>query len=341
MLILDGSQGEGGGQILRTSLALSALTGLPFRLEKIRAKRSKPGLKEQHLTSVLAAAEICGAEVSGAALGSKQLTFRPGPVRPGEYAFKVATAGSATLVLQTILPPLMLAASTSRVQLQGGTHNPWAPPFDYLDRVFLPQLRKFGPQVTLTLERPGFFPAGQGRFAAVIEPVKKLKGFEILERGEIVQRTGAAWVTGLPRTVAEREIKQMAARLDWRAEDFVVHDLRQIKGIANVASAEIIHEHVSELCVDFGEKGLPAETVADRVADQMLRYLNQDAPVGEYLADQLLVPLALAQWGRFRTGPLSLHARTNLEVVQQFLPVRWDVTEPHPDIWEVAVQPRD
>ena len=164
MITIDGSAGEGGGQILRSSLALSLVTGQPFRMERIRAKRQKPGLLRQHLTAVEAAKAVGCAEVSGETLGSQTLDFRPGPVTPGNYRFAVGTAGSATLVLQTVLPALLTASDPSTLTLEGGTHNPLAPSFDFLDRCFMPLIHRMGPSVELELKRPGFFPAGGGRF---------------------------------------------------------------------------------------------------------------------------------------------------------------------------------
>ena len=183
MLTIDGSQGEGGGQILRTSLALAAVTGTPFSIEKIRAGREKPGLLRQHLTAVKAAAEICAASVAGAEMGSSALTFRPGPAKAGEYAFSVGTAGSATLVLQTVLPALMIASAPSSLVLEGGTHNPGAPPFEFLEKCLLPLLNRMGPTIVAKLERPGFYPAGGGRFTVEISPVPALQQLEMVERG--------------------------------------------------------------------------------------------------------------------------------------------------------------
>src|SRR5436305_3346353 len=185
MLTIDGSEGEGGGQILRTSLALSLVTGQPFRMERIRAKRQKPGLLKQHLTAVEAAKTVGCAEVEGAALSSQTLEFRPGPVTPGNYRFAVGTAGSATLVLQTLLPALLTAAGHSTPTLEGGTHNPMAPPFDFLQKSFMPLIHRMGPSVELKLRRPGFYPAGGGQFHARIEPVKKLSRLDLFDRGSV------------------------------------------------------------------------------------------------------------------------------------------------------------
>jgi RNA 3'-terminal phosphate cyclase (ATP) len=184
MLIrIDGRLGEGGGQILRTSLSLSLVTGKAFRIENIRAGREKPGLLRQHLAAVLAAAEVCGGEVEGAVPGSSCLTFRPGPVRPGQYRFSVGTAGSATLVFQTVLPALMLGSWPSSVEVEGGTHNMAAPPYDFLSRTFVPLVNRMGPNVSLRFERYGFYPAGGGRFSAEIQPAVALKPLHLGERG--------------------------------------------------------------------------------------------------------------------------------------------------------------
>src|SRR6185369_8211050 len=174
MIALDGSQGEGGGQILRSALALSLVTGTPFRIDNIRARRARPGLMRQHLTAVEAAAAVGAARTSGAALGSRSLTFAPTTVKAGEHTFSVGTAGSATLVLQTVLPSLLTADRPSSLVLEGGTHNPSSPPFDFLAKAFLPIVAGMGAQVEATLERPGFYPAGGGRFRVTVAPAKAL-----------------------------------------------------------------------------------------------------------------------------------------------------------------------
>ena len=194
MITIDGSEGEGGGQILRTSLALSLITGQPFRMERIRVKRQKPGLLRQHLTAVEAAKTVGCGQVEGAEMNSQTLEFRPGPVTPGNYRFAVGTAGSATLVLQTVLPSLLTASGRSTLTLEGGTHNPLAPPFDFLARSFMPLIHRMGPSVELELRRPGFYPAGGGRFHARIEPVKRLAKFAIMERGAILRRRARVWL---------------------------------------------------------------------------------------------------------------------------------------------------
>src|SRR5438034_4921677 len=197
LIEIDGSFGEGGGQILRTSLALSLVTDQAFRIRNIRAARKKPGLLRQHLTAVNAAAEIGQAKVEGASLASGELTFRPCSVAASSYHFAVGSAGSATLVLQTILPALIVASGPSTVVLEGGTHNPHAPPFDFLQKAFLPELNRMGPMIAATLERPGFYPAGGGKFTLTIKPVPQLSPIQVLERGEIQCCRATAIVAGL------------------------------------------------------------------------------------------------------------------------------------------------
>ncbi len=328
LINIDGSQGEGGGQIVRSSLALSMVTGRGFTVDRVRAGREKPGLMRQHLTAVRAAKEICGAEVSGDAIGSSALTFQPGPVVPGEYHFAVGTAGSATLVLQTVLPPLLIAEGPSRLVLEGGTHNPWAPPFDFLQRAYLPLVNRMGPRVTATLERPGFYPAGGGRFVVTIEPAQHLSGFDLLERGEIRQRRGRVLLSNLPTHIAEREIEELTRLTGWDASCFTREQV-SAQGPGNVVLIELESDHVTEVFTGFGEHGVKAENVTKRVIDAMRQYLKANVPVGPYLADQWLLPLGISAWqthddnkprgGSFRTVPLSHHSLTHIAVLKTFL----------------------
>jgi RNA 3'-terminal phosphate cyclase (ATP) len=327
MLTIDGSFGEGGGQILRSSLALSMVTGRPFRIEKIRAARKKPGLMRQHLTAVEAAAVLSGAEVEGAAIGSMALSFRPQGVRPGEYAFAVGTAGSTTLVFQTLLPALLRAPAPSRLSFEGGTHNPQAPPFDFLARSFLPLVNRMGARVTATLERPGFFPAGGGLFRAGIEPAATLAALSLLERGEIRRRQATAMVARLPRHIAEREVRVVGRELGWEAACLRVEEVTASRGPGNVVMIEIESRQVTEVFTSFGELGVRAEAVAARAAKEAKRYLEAGVPVGEYLADQLLLPLAVAGAGSFITMPLSRHATTQIDLIGKFLDARVSVEE--------------
>jgi RNA 3'-terminal phosphate cyclase (ATP) len=326
MLNIDGSFGEGGGQILRTALSLSLATGAEFRIENIRAGREKPGLQRQHLAAVNAAATLAQAEVDGAQLGSRELTFRPRAVAAGDYHFSVGTAGSATLVLQTVLPALLRAPGPSALILEGGTHNPLAPPFEFIVRSYLPLINRLGPIVRAKLDRYGFYPVGGGKMRVTVQPAVKLDQLILSRRGTVVQCRATAIVANLPSHIAERELKVLKREL---ALDSSRLHLSEVKspGPGNVLLVEVESAQVVEVFAGFGELGVRAEVVAGRLAKEVRRYLEVDAPVGEYLADQLLLPLALAGGGSFVTLALSSHSSTNIEVLKKFLAV------------EVAVEP--
>ena len=325
MVRIDGSFGEGGGQILRSSLSLSLVTGKPFRIENIRANREKPGLLRQHLTAVQAAAEVGSAEVEGASLGSKTLTFVPGKVRGGEFRYTIGTAGSGTLVLQTILPALITAAQPSRIEIEGGTHNPAAPPFEFLERCFIPLIEQMGPKVKLGLERYGFYPAGGGRFVVEITPTDVLTPIHLTSRGEITARRATALVANLPYHIARRELDTVGKLLNWDAESLRCQDTKNSVSPGNLVMVEISSSAVTEIFTAFGKRGVSAEDVAADAAEQARTYLHSNAAVGEHLADQLLLPLALAGEGSFSAVSLNLHAKTNMEVIRRFLPVRFEI----------------
>ena len=218
VIVIDGSEGEGGGQVLRTSLSLSLITGQPFRIENIRAGRPRPGVMRQHVTAVEAACAVGGAECEELAVGASALTFVPGKIQPGEHRFAVGTAGSTSLVLQTLLPPLMLAGRPSRLVLEGGTHNPSAPPFEFIARVFLPLINRMGPRVSAQLLRPGFYPAGGGRIEVEIAPAGRLERLDLIDRGELRRVEARALVAALPGEIATRELAVVGKRLGWPEE---------------------------------------------------------------------------------------------------------------------------
>jgi RNA 3'-terminal phosphate cyclase (ATP) len=319
VIIIDGSSGEGGGQVLRTSLALSLVTRTPFRIENIRAKRKSPGLLRQHLTAVNAATQVGNAAVDGASLGATSLTFVPQALRGGEYAFAIGTAGSTMLVLQTILLPLALAGSASTLEIEGGTHNPSAPPFDFMNEAFLPLLRLLGANLDLELIRPGFYPAGGGKIRVRIAPAARLGRLDLDERGEITHRCARAVVANLPWDIAQREVQTAAAELRWPEDCLQAHTLTGSLGPGNLISVIVGSEHVTDVFTAFGERGVRAEQVAHDAAKQARRYINSGAAVGEHLADQLLLPLALGDGGSFTTTPLSSHAVTNIETIRRFV----------------------
>lgn len=318
LLHIPGSHGEGGGQVLRTSLALSLILQRPFEITDIRANRDKPGLQRQHLASVLAAAQVGKAAVEGAALGSQRLRFYPTTIRAGEHHFDIGTAGSTTLVLQTILPPLLYAGAPARITITGGTHNPKAPSTDFLQRTFLPILERMGAPVTLSVERRGFYPRGGGRIVCDLPGLPDWTPLDLTERGELTGLYAAAIVSALPVHIAQRELDvlQKSTRGPWR--DARVIEEPNPAGPGNALVFHLQHQHVGETITALGERGLAAEQVARHAHDEAQRYIDTRAPVGEHLADQLMLPLLLAG-GRCVTGPLSTHSTTNLETIAMFL----------------------
>jgi len=318
---IDGSRGEGGGQVLRTSLTLSLVTGRPFLIEGIRAKRSKPGLLRQHLTSVQAAAAVGDAEVEGASTASQRLFFRPRTIRGGNFDFPIGTAGSCTLVLQTVLPALLAAGVGAQIRLSGGTHNPHAPPADALQHAFLPLLHRMGAEIECSLIRHGFYPAGGGELTLKIASGRKLKPLNLMERGKLRNSSAVALISALPIHIANRELNTLGRTLGWHADQLKLRGLADDRGPGNALVATIEHDHVTEVFTTFGEKRVSAEKVAGRLCRQVREYLDSGVPVGPFLADQLLLPLAIAG-GSFSTGRLTPHSLTNLQTIHQFLPDR-------------------
>lgn len=345
MLEIDASQGEGGGQILRTALSLAMLTGTPITLNRIRAKRPKPGLMRQQLACVQAAQVISGATVSGAELGSAALTFEPGAIRGGDYRFEIGTAGSCMLVLQTIWPALLRAPAPSVVTLTGGTHNPLAPPFHFIERAFAPLVRRLGTSVDLQLRRHGFYPAGGGEARIEITPAASaapLQPFDLLTRGALQRGYAECLAPGLARSVAARELETLGAALGWHADQLLTPTVRQNEGPGNALMATLEFEHGTELFTTFGDKSLSAEQVARQLAQQVQAFLASSAALGPFLADQWALPLALAvhESGRpasYTASALSLHARTNFEVIEKFLPVVFSSVEIDGGGWRVNV----
>ena len=358
---IDGSSGEGGGQILRTSLALAMLTGRPLEMSRIRAGRAKPGLRRQHLACVEASARLCHAEVHGAHVGSQELAFRPGPITGGVIEIDIGTAGSTTLVVQTILVPAIAAGVALRAVIRGGTHNPLAPPFEFLERVWLPHLRAMGADVRLTLDQHGFASGGAPpdrsgaahgpahRAARTAEPALGQLTLEVrasgalqplawIDPGPIVARHATAILSRLPTHVAEREHGVVQQRLGFRRDECTIREVRAA-GPANVLMLEIERASGRELVTVHGEKGLRAEAVAERACDQLAPYLAAGVPVGEHLADQLLLPLAVAGGGRFRSLRPSLHTLTNIATIQAFLDVAIEVEDDGPAAVMITVGP--
>ncbi len=342
MIKIDGSRGEGGGQIIRSALALSAVTGTPFEIERIRGNRKKPGLLRQHLTAVNAAREVCDAGVTGANLHSSHLIFAPGKIQAREFNFRIGTAGSATLVVQTVLPTLITAARPSQIIVEGGTHNMAAPPYDYLDRVYLPLVSKLGPKFERRIESYGFYPIGGGRIVIDIEPAQDLSSLELIERGGKPNPTVIALVSKLPLDIGKRECDVIRRKSGWKPDRFSVQEITNSPGPGNVVMIQLVSPNVSELFTGFGKRGVRAEDVARGVYRQAKSYLANTAPVGEFLADQLLMPLGLAaaqgQTSRFRTDTLTMHGQTHIDVLKLFLDIEIEVQQID-DAFEITVGP--
>lgn len=344
MIEIDGSEGEGGGQVLRSALTLSLLTRQPFRITAIRGRRKKPGLRAQHMAAVRAAREVGQARVDGCQPGSQELTFEPAGLYPGDYHIEIGTAGSSSLVLQTILLPLMHARDPSSVVIVGGTHVPWSPTFDYIQQVWIPAIKNLGYQAEIKLKQAGYFPKGGGRIETWVQPVGDRKAVEILERGPLTRVSGTSLSSNLPDHVAQRQRDQMVKRLDHLDLPAEI----EIKRVPSpgVGSAVLVAGSDGAARFGFsalGAKGKPAERVADEALDQLLSFLNTNASVDRYLADQLLIPLALAS-GRSRlvieTG--TTHFTTNAEIIGKFLDVDISIEETG-KMGEalVSVEPRD
>ena len=327
---VDGAKGEGGGQMVRSSLALSMVTGKRVRISNVRAGREKPGLMRQHLTCVQAAAEVSGAKVTGDKLGSTAITFEPGPVKPGEYHFRIGTAGSASLVLQTLLPALILGDKPSAIVVEGGTHNTHAPPFEFLQRAFVPLVNRMGPRIHVSLEQYGFYPAGGGELRAEIQPAPFLKAYDIVERGDIVRRQVSAVVAHLALHIAEREVDVIQRGLSWDASETHCESVRA-RCPGNYLWLEMESQQVTEVVTGFGKLNVKAEIVARDAMEEARDYLKANVPIGIHLADQWMLPLAISAWqsrqlgirggGQFKTQPLTLHSTTHLAIIEKFLGV--------------------
>lgn len=330
MIEIDGSHGEGGGQILRTGLALSTLTGKPVRIRRIRSGRKAPGLRPQHLISAQAAARICGGRLVGAEPNSTELRFHPGEVQAGRHAFDVGTAGSTSLILQTILPPLAFARSASRILVKGGTHAAWSPPADYLRDVFLHAVARMGIRAKLDIHRAGFYPIGGGEIETIVEPSPvPLKPLRIKERGPLKFLRVISAVAHLPLSIAERQLNRATNRL--AEQGLAPQGATQTvespgKGTYCFILADF--ENVRAGFSALGEIGKRAERVADEAVEDFLRYWNGKGTLDHYLADQVVLYMALANGDSFITvSEVTKHLKTNIWVIEQFLPIKFALEE--------------
>jgi RNA 3'-terminal phosphate cyclase (ATP) len=341
---IDGAMGEGGGQVLRTSLSLAALLQQPLQLTRIRAGRAKPGLAAQHLTGVFAVTEVTRGTVEGAHLGSQNLLFHPQQAQGGEYVFDVAdvqpSAGATGLVAQALLPLLWFCREPSRVVLRGGTHVPWSPPTPYLAEVFLPALARMGAVARVSLTRAGWYPQGGGEVVLEVTPVTApLRPLTLTERGP-VRITGLSAASNLPEHILRRQADR--AREVCRRAGHPAHIEQATlpaRGAGTVCFLRAEAEPVVGGFTALGARGKRAEQVGDEAAQSLLTHLERGGVVEEHLADQLILYLALAD-GRstFTTSCLSRHLRTNVQVVEQFLPVRFTLTGSEGEPGQVSVE---
>lgn len=319
MIEIDGTFGEGGGQILRTSLSLAAITGQAAHIVNIRAKRTKPGLMRQHLACVTAVTEITGGHVSGAELNSRELTFEPGTIHGGDFHFAVGSAGSVTLIAQTVIPALLCADVPSHVVIEGGTHTDQAPIFEFFDRVYLPALRKMGAEITAKMESIGFYPAGGGKIVLDIQPVKTWNRFECMQTGKLNRSLLIVMGCDIDRQIMADEVFICKDHLE--VKEGFQHETQNVKspGPGNVLYAQMEYENITELFSVCGEFNVSRREVGKRVAGMVNKYLMLNVPVWRFLADQLLLPMAIGAGGKYLTAPPSKHTQTNIEVIRKFL----------------------
>ena len=335
MIEINGS--SGGGQLLRTCLAVSHATQRPFRIVEFRARSQRPGLLRHHLAAVRAA-ESLGGRAQGAELGTTSLTFEPGRVDGGEHHLAVGSGSSACLLLQAILMPLVMAGRASHLVLEGGTHTPHTPPYEFLERALLPLLARMGAQVGSHLERRGFYPAGGGRFVVEIAEGPGLRPLELLDAPCVKGRRATAIIGNLGGDIAVRELTVVAQRLGWSNEELQLVQDDETNGPGNVLLLEVEQQGHREIFAGFGERTVSAEKVAHRAIDQLRKHVAGGASVSQRLAEHLVVPFALVGGSAFRTAEASADVATSLSVIDCFLPGSCTFEEVDGGSWEFRSQ---
>lgn len=336
MLELDGA--GGGGQLLRTALTLSLCTGTGFTMTNIRGARPRPGLLRQHLAAINAACRIGNARSHGAELGSTALRFEPGTVVPGDFTIELGSAGSTMLVLQTVLPLLWQCDAPSTLRLVGGTHNPMAPSVDFIADTYLPVLQRLGVTAGVELECHGFYPAGGGVVRATVQPCANLRPIVMTARGVRLAITATALLSALAVSIGKRELDVLEKRLSLDQSQLNLRSVRPAIGPGNALIVRVEHAYHTETFTGHGERGVSAEQVAHRLAGQVDRYLDApNACISEHLADQLLLPMALAGGGEFTTHVVSEHVRSNAALIEKFVEVAIEWTELGQHLWLVKM----
>ena len=332
MIELDGSEGEGGGQTVRTALSLSAITGQPFHITDIRAGRPDPGLKPQHLAGVRLMQRLCSAQVKGDAVGSRDLTFVPERITSGSYEFDVGTAGSLTLLMQSALPALVASPVETELRLTGGTDVRWSPPVDHYQLVLFPLLRRMGADLELTVERRGFHPRGGGTVRLRVKG-GSLSPLRLEERGELVRLLGRACVQNLPERVADRMIASARNVLPGLVAEKTVTE-----GACPGAGLTLSAEYRGTIFgwSALGEKGMPAEKVGQEAAIYLRKVMDLGGTLDSRTADQIITYMALARGDScFTVGKISGHLTSQMRLLPQFLPVSFVVSDPSPHRVEV------
>ena len=351
-VFVDGSAGEGGGQILRTSLSLACITGRNLHIENIRAARRNPGLARQHLSCVRAAQGICGGQCEGVAIGSQVLDFQPGTIHGGNFTFDIGSAGSATLVIQTILPALFLADKPSTITVTGGTHNPWAPPFDFLAETFLPAIKAAGFDADCKLEKYGFFPAGGGKITLNVRPWRRIPGrtIDFCQPVENIRIHARIYTAKLPAHIAERQKKLLLwSKLKFKNIEHI--EVKDSDGPGNCIMIRIVPASGGSLKTEgfgdgsrttvftaFGQKGKPSEKVVGEVVGLAEDFIQSRTAVDRFSADQLLIYMAISKSGSFTTNDLSTHLTTNIETIKKFLPADFTIEQKN-QIYQVTCKP--
>jgi RNA 3'-terminal phosphate cyclase (ATP) len=339
-VFIDGSAGEGGGQILRTSLALACITGKSVHIENIRAARRNPGLAKQHLSCVQAVRQICGGQCEGAALKSSELDFQPGPVQSGDFQFEIGSAGSASLVIQTVLPALFLADKPSTVTVTGGTHNPMAPPFDFLNETFLPAIVAAGFRGNCKLIKHGFYPAGGGKITFNIQPRQQSTDriINICESSKEFEIYARIYTSKLPPHIAQRQRKLLLrSGLSIRNVEHI--EVTDSDGPGNCVMIRLCSDKHTTVFTAFGMRGKPSKEVVSEVVNLAKDFSASGAAVDRFLADQLLIYMTIGKAGSFTTNELSGHLQTNMEVIKKFLPVNFHVVQ-QKQLYRISYLPR-